>query len=122
MVIFNILQFILHMALGWLEDDFPPEKLFRNARMGKSIVEANLYRGCSPCLSNPGPTGPWPGRAYKIRDPETERQITLVNGELKLEKDMGNRGGYHWLCIETDGYLGFRNPSNNMHIGHNNWG
>ncbi|KAI2779887.1 hypothetical protein F4815DRAFT_471500 [Daldinia loculata] len=123
MVIFSILRLIFQMAVGRLAGDFPPDiRHIRNAMMEKSATEADFYCGCSPYLPNPGPTGPWPGHTYKIRDPKTERQITLVNGELKLEKDMGEQGGYHWLCIETDGYLGFRNPSNNVHIGHNNWG
>ncbi|KAI1413305.1 hypothetical protein F5Y13DRAFT_198567 [Hypoxylon sp. FL1857] len=67
-------------------------------------------------------TVPWPGNIYIIRDPESHRQITLVDGELRLEPHLGNQGGYHWKCIEKAGYLGFRNPSDNLHIGHDNRG
>ncbi|KAI0122381.1 hypothetical protein F4814DRAFT_208014 [Daldinia grandis] len=119
MEISNILYFIFQMVVDWSEGDFPPNRLFRNTRIEKSTVE---QCGCSSYLPNPAPAGPWPGHIYKIRDPKSERQITLVNGELRLEKDMGDQGGYHWLCIETDGYLGFRNPSNKVYMGHDYWG
>ncbi|KAI0838433.1 hypothetical protein F5Y06DRAFT_268068 [Hypoxylon sp. FL0890] len=67
-------------------------------------------------------TVPWPGNTYIIRDPKSGRQITLVDGELRLEYHLGNQGGYHWQCIEKDGWLGFRSPSDNLHIGHDNCG
>lgn len=73
-------------------------------------------------LDSPEPdnkTGaPWPGNTYIIRDPDSQRQITLVRGQLRLAPHLGNQGGYHWECIEKDGWLGFRSPSDHLHIGH----
>ncbi|KAI1768390.1 hypothetical protein GGR53DRAFT_477965 [Hypoxylon sp. FL1150] len=63
---------------------------------------------------------PWPGNTYIIRDPDSQRQITLVRGQLRLAPHLGNQGGYHWECIEKDGWLGFRSPSDHLHIGHDN--
>ncbi|KAI0165359.1 hypothetical protein GGR52DRAFT_105269 [Hypoxylon sp. FL1284] len=63
---------------------------------------------------------PWPGNTYIIRDPDTERQITLLRGELCLAEHQGNQGGYYWKCIEKDGWLGFRSPTDHLHIGHDN--
>ncbi|KAI1398639.1 hypothetical protein F4819DRAFT_18962 [Hypoxylon fuscum] len=68
----------------------------------------------------PRETAPWPGETYIIQDPKTKRQITLVEGKLRLEDHLGFQGGYHWRCIETDGWLGFRNPIDNSLIGHDN--
>ncbi|KAI1770126.1 hypothetical protein F4818DRAFT_434045 [Hypoxylon cercidicola] len=65
-------------------------------------------------------TAPWPGNTYIIRDPDSERQITLVGGQLRLAPHLGNQGGYHWECIESNGWMGFRSPSDHLHIGHDN--
>ncbi|KAI1385863.1 uncharacterized protein F4822DRAFT_356346 [Hypoxylon trugodes] len=67
-------------------------------------------------------TVPWPGQTYIIREPSTRMQITLIDGELRLEDHKGDQGGYHWKCIETNGWLGFYNPSDMLHIGHDNRG
>ncbi|KAI1139102.1 hypothetical protein F5Y05DRAFT_380855 [Hypoxylon sp. FL0543] len=63
-------------------------------------------------------TVPWPGNTYIIRDPKSRQQITLVDGELRLDVHLGDQGGYHWQCVEKDGWLGFRSPSDSLHIGH----
>ncbi|KAI2631493.1 hypothetical protein GGS26DRAFT_591365 [Hypomontagnella submonticulosa] len=62
---------------------------------------------------------PRPGQTYIIRDPTSGRQITLVGGILRLEHHLGDQGGYHWECIEENGWLGFRNPVGHLHIGCN---
>ncbi|OTA98209.1 hypothetical protein M426DRAFT_70257 [Hypoxylon sp. CI-4A] len=67
-------------------------------------------------------TVPWPGHTFIIRDPDSGRQITLECGELLLRSDRGNQGGYHWDCVEKDGWLGFRDPVHGMYMGHNNRG
>ncbi|KAI1378544.1 hypothetical protein F4677DRAFT_443032 [Hypoxylon crocopeplum] len=63
-------------------------------------------------------TAPCPGQTYMIRDPTSQRLITLSRGRLCLEDHAGDRGGYHWECVETKGWLGFRNPAFNVYIGH----
>ncbi|KAI2616949.1 hypothetical protein GGS26DRAFT_577733 [Hypomontagnella submonticulosa] len=65
---------------------------------------------------------PWPGHTFIIRDPVSGRQITIVGGELRLEHHAGDRGGYHWICVEKDGWLGFRDPVHNMYMGYNTKG
>ncbi|KAI1097174.1 hypothetical protein F4804DRAFT_328394 [Jackrogersella minutella] len=67
-------------------------------------------------------TVPWPGNTYIIRDPDSRRQITLVRGELRLEFHTGEQGGYHWVCVEKDGWLGFYDPVHFMHMGRDNRG
>ncbi|KAI0886781.1 uncharacterized protein GGS22DRAFT_158657 [Annulohypoxylon maeteangense] len=67
-------------------------------------------------------TVPWPGGTYIIRDPKSNRQITLVDGHISMEPHLGDQGGYHWHCISKDGWLGFRNPSDGLHLGHDNKG
>ncbi|OTB10912.1 hypothetical protein K445DRAFT_27111 [Daldinia sp. EC12] len=95
---------------------------FPYAKTQNKAIKPDFYCGCSSSLTTISPAGPWPGHTYKIRDPETKRQITLVNGELQVEKDLGNQGGYHWICVEKDGYLGFLSPNSHVYIGHNNLG
>ncbi|KAI1378057.1 hypothetical protein F4677DRAFT_414328 [Hypoxylon crocopeplum] len=62
-------------------------------------------------------TAPWPENTYIIRHPDSGLQITLVDGNLRLEHHLGDQGGYHWRCIEMNGWLVFRNPSDRLHIG-----
>ncbi|KAI4861680.1 hypothetical protein F4820DRAFT_432844 [Hypoxylon rubiginosum] len=71
-------------------------------------------------LSDDITSAPWPGNTYIIRDPDSRQQVTLVRGQLRLARHLGNQGGYHWECIEKDGWLGFRSPSDHLHIGHDN--
>ncbi|KAI2614911.1 hypothetical protein GGR54DRAFT_323899 [Hypoxylon sp. NC1633] len=64
-------------------------------------------------------TAPCPGQTYMIRDPTSRRLVTLKGGELRLEPHAGYHGGFYWECVETKGWLGFRNPAYNVYIGHN---
>ncbi|KAI0836035.1 hypothetical protein F5Y06DRAFT_275056 [Hypoxylon sp. FL0890] len=65
----------------------------------------------------PKETSPWPGNTYIIRHPVSGRQITLVRGELVLERHTGDQGGYHWICVEKDGWLGFCDPVHSTYMG-----
>ncbi|KAI1137690.1 hypothetical protein F5Y05DRAFT_385907 [Hypoxylon sp. FL0543] len=69
------------------------------------------------CPTPPIETAPWPGNTYIIRHPASGRQITLIRGELSLEYHMGDQGGYHWKCVETDGWLGFCDPVHATYMG-----
>ncbi|KAL7620231.1 hypothetical protein AAE478_009224 [Parahypoxylon ruwenzoriense] len=76
-----------------------------------------------PTPKNFGPepsedTAPHPGETYIIRDPATYRIITITGGKLRLEHYAGDRGGYHWECVESRGWLGFRNPAFGVFLGH----
>ncbi|KAI1371185.1 hypothetical protein F4677DRAFT_316860 [Hypoxylon crocopeplum] len=88
-----------------------------------TMATDDLNDRCSPPPS-PSPsdkeTVPWPGRTFIIKDPISGRQITLVRGELRLEYHTGDQGGYHWICVEKNGWLGFCDPVHNTYMGHDN--
>ncbi|KAI0886710.1 uncharacterized protein GGS22DRAFT_158523 [Annulohypoxylon maeteangense] len=67
-------------------------------------------------------TVPCPGNTYIIRHPVTGRQITLERGELRLKHHTGEQGGYHWVCVEKGGWLGFYDPIHGTYMGRNNKG
>ncbi|KAI1466271.1 uncharacterized protein F4812DRAFT_461241 [Daldinia caldariorum] len=73
---------------------------------------------CSAQRAGAADTPPFPGSTYAIRECNTGRYITLVEGELRALQNVGDQGGWHWVCIETNGWLGFRNPVSSTHIGH----
>lgn len=76
----------------------------------------------TPPLPRRKETVPWPGHTFIIREPISGKQITLVRGELRLEPHMGDQGGYHWICVEKNGWLGFCDPIHNMFMGHDSLG
>jgi hypothetical protein len=56
-----------------------------------------------------------------IREVESGKAITLVNGRLTLVRDAGTRGGWQWHCEEQDdGWLGFRDAVSGKYLGHDN--
>ncbi|OTB18056.1 hypothetical protein K445DRAFT_56017 [Daldinia sp. EC12] len=70
----------------------------------------------------PKETVPWPGHTFIIREPISGKQLTIVRGELRLEPHKGDQGGYHWICVEKNGWLGFCDPIHNMFMGHDSLG
>ncbi|KAI1076903.1 hypothetical protein F5B20DRAFT_554196 [Whalleya microplaca] len=67
-------------------------------------------------------TVPWPGQKFAIRSQTSGRVITLVEGELRMEDNLGEQGGWHWVCVEKNGWLGFRSPVSGTYMGHNGRG
>ena len=67
-------------------------------------------------------TVPWPNKTLLIRNHETQRIVTLLNGQLKASSLREAEGGCRWMCIERDGWFGFRNTVSGTHIGHNGKG
>ncbi|KAI0899118.1 hypothetical protein F4806DRAFT_486373 [Annulohypoxylon nitens] len=67
-------------------------------------------------------TVPWPGGTYIIRDPKSGRNITMVDGSIRLEPHLGDQGGYHWRCIVKNNWFGFRSPIDGFHLGHDDKG
>lgn len=65
---------------------------------------------------------PWAGETYMIRDRLHGRIITLEESNLRLETHISRTGGWHWVCVEKDGWLGFRNRVSGTYIGHNGKG
>lgn len=62
---------------------------------------------------------PWAGETFIIRNRVHGQIITLKDGNLRLEANVSGIGGSHWVCVETDGWLGFRNCVSGTYIGHN---
>lgn len=51
---------------------------------------------------------PKPGSTFIIRSVSSRDIITLLKGRVVLEPP-GSLGSPHWECVETGGWLGFRN-------------
>ena len=64
---------------------------------------------------------PWPGSTFIIRSVSCERVITLLDGQIVLAQP-SNRGSIFWVCIETAGWLGFRNTVSGQFLGHDKKG
>jgi hypothetical protein len=60
---------------------------------------------------------PWPGSTFIIRNSLTGQVLTLLSGQLILSPP-GSRGSIHWKCVETKGWLGFRNTVSGRFLGH----
>ncbi|KAH8821718.1 hypothetical protein F5884DRAFT_99781 [Xylogone sp. PMI_703] len=62
---------------------------------------------------------PWPGGTYLIIEKERNRVLTLIDGKLQLKNQSNPRkGNPYWHCVETEGFLGFRNDASGMFLGH----
>lgn len=75
-----------------------------------------------PPSYTPTETVPWPGETFVIREPNQGLAITLTEGRLRLRQEMGNRGGCHWVCVDRNGWLGFRNAVSGTYLGHDQKG
>ncbi|KAH6677740.1 hypothetical protein B0J14DRAFT_475006, partial [Halenospora varia] len=64
---------------------------------------------------------PWPGSTFIIRSVSSGHVITLLDGQIVLASP-GGRGSIHWACVETKGWLGFRNATSGRFLGHDFWG
>ncbi|KAE8452416.1 hypothetical protein EG329_000318 [Mollisiaceae sp. DMI_Dod_QoI] len=64
---------------------------------------------------------PWPGSTFIIRSVSSGEVLTLHEGQVKLSRP-GGRGTIHWACVETKGWLGFRNVSSGRFLGHDSRG
>jgi hypothetical protein len=60
---------------------------------------------------------PWPGSTFIIRSVTSGDVITLRDGKVVLDRP-GSRASFHWVCVETKGWLGFRNPISSRFLGH----
>ena len=64
---------------------------------------------------------PWPGTTFIIRSVSSGHVIMLLDGKIVLTKP-GGRGSIHWTCIETKGWLAFRNTVSGKFLGHDKKG
>ena len=60
---------------------------------------------------------PWPGSTFIIRSVSCGHVITLLDGQIALTQP-GSRGSIYWVCVETNGWLGFRNTVSGKFLGH----
>ncbi|KAH6849601.1 hypothetical protein B0I37DRAFT_369387 [Chaetomium sp. MPI-CAGE-AT-0009] len=65
---------------------------------------------------------PWAGETFIIVEKASGRVISHTDGNLRLEDNTGRKGCWHWLCVEKDGWFGFRNTASGMYLGANFWG
>ncbi|OTA98783.1 hypothetical protein M426DRAFT_28156 [Hypoxylon sp. CI-4A] len=77
-----------------------------NNRTGSTIT---IYRESIPS----------PGNTYIIREPKSKLYITLIDGHIRLEKPLGDQGGYHWKCHDAHGWLAFSSPVSGGYIRYN---
>ncbi|KAF2463282.1 uncharacterized protein BDR25DRAFT_307876 [Lindgomyces ingoldianus] len=52
-----------------------------------------------------------------IRSISSGYVITLLDGQVVLAPP-GGQGSIHWKCVETEGWIGFRNPISNRFLCH----
>ncbi|KAI0600116.1 hypothetical protein F4775DRAFT_548087 [Biscogniauxia sp. FL1348] len=64
---------------------------------------------------------PSQGNVYAIRHRDSGKAITMGIEGLQLKK-IGPMGGWHWMCVEKDGWLGFRNVVSGRYLGRNDKG
>jgi len=64
---------------------------------------------------------PWPGSTFVIRSVSSWDVITLLDGQVVLAP-LSSRGSAQWECVETKGWLGFRNPISGHFLGHDSRG
>lgn len=62
---------------------------------------------------------PWKGCTYIIQYSKTGEALTLLDGQVVLEKP-GGCGHFKWHCVETEGWMGFRNPISGKYLGEDN--
>ncbi|KAK4458621.1 hypothetical protein QBC42DRAFT_156663, partial [Cladorrhinum samala] len=67
---------------------------------------------------------PSPGQSFMITDRACEHALSLQNGNLKLislaaTNPFGTAGCWVWECVESNGWLGFKNWASGTYLGHN---
>lgn len=69
------------------------------------------------------PSVPCPGKTYKIHLKDTNKVITITEGEVVLQSPAEAQpgGGWYWVCVEKGNWLGFRNHVSGNFLGHNGW-
>jgi hypothetical protein len=57
------------------------------------------------------------GNKLILRSITCDNVLTFVDGHIVLAP-MGGHGSFHWLCVETDGWFGFKNCVTSKFLGH----
>ncbi|TVY50425.1 hypothetical protein LCER1_G009446 [Lachnellula cervina] len=64
---------------------------------------------------------PWPNSTFIIRCLSSGHVLTLLNGKVQLASP-GSQASIHWRCVETKGWLGFRNVTSGKFLGYGEHG
>ena len=64
------------------------------------------------------PTFPYAGSTYFIRHRDTGKLIVVEEGRPSLKGHL-SQVGIHWACVESDGWLGFRNTISGCYLARN---
>ena len=64
---------------------------------------------------------PCSGDTFMIIDRRDSRVLTLVDGKIHLEADISQAGNCYWVCVETNGWLGFYEQELGRYLGHDFW-
>lgn len=64
---------------------------------------------------------PCAGFTFVIRSASCGRLLTLLDGGQVVLAQPSHSGMTHWECVETDGWLGFRNTITRNFLGHGGW-
>lgn len=114
------------MALNWVDSKPIPDgddSTIDTAITPPDTVAADLlddhdrFGGAEPNSS----LVPWPGSTFIIRSVSSGHVLTLRDGQIALTQP-GGRGSIHWACVETKGWLGFRNVVSGKFLGHDSKG
>jgi hypothetical protein len=92
--------------------DFDDSTAYTATTPPETIAD-NLDRDVSFSTSS----APEPGFTFIIRSVSCGRVITLLDGRIVLTQP-GDCGSIHWVCVEIDGWLGFRNLVSGKFLGH----
>lgn len=73
-----------------------------------------------PPLTEYVPAVPGPGKTYRIHLKNTDKVITMTEGEVVLQSPAEAQpgGGWYWVCVEKGNWLGFRNHVSGTFLGH----
>ncbi|KAG4424957.1 hypothetical protein IFR04_001928 [Cadophora malorum] len=72
-------------------------------------------------VKSPKSSVPWPGNSYIIRSAISRHVLTLIEGQVILAPPSG-KGSIHWACVQTKGWLGFKNTASGSYLGHGKHG
>ncbi|KAI1426494.1 hypothetical protein F5Y12DRAFT_742403 [Xylaria sp. FL1777] len=105
---------------NWTPVTTPTHTTTSDTSMDKRYDQPNLH---SFTINGGISEVPEPGGLYMIRDLDSGKAITLVEGHVTLVLDAGTRGGWQWKCEELrEGWIGFRNVVSGKYLGRDNKG
>lgn len=104
----------------------PITTLMPRSKMALRLSESSLYGSAGDLYQDRDDT-PTAKSTYLILHQPTNLALTLVGGKFTLHKvpfmlgdehSVAGKCNWHWECVETDGWFGFRNAASGRYIGH----